>query len=83
MAHITVRFGFVARLIVSVEAIPIAWDVVDIAVFLINEHYHPAVGLRLARGMYARHDCYDVHNCPYTSVDLKCERVMKNDAIVV
>lgn len=41
-AHITVGFRFIARLVVSIQTLTIAWDVVNIPVLFVNEYHHPA-----------------------------------------
>lgn len=39
-----VGLRFVAGFVVSVQTVPIAWNVVNIAVVLVHEHYDPSVG---------------------------------------
>lgn len=41
LTYITISFRLIAGLIVSVQPLPIAWDVVNIAVVLIDEHHNP------------------------------------------
>lgn len=43
LPHVTVSFGLVAGVVVSVQTVTIAWDIVNIPVTLMHEHHYPVM----------------------------------------